>query len=107
MAGAYLGGSIEAARKGTSMAVSFFDRASTVAPPGYNRFLIPPAALAMHLSIVAIGVFIVLIIAVHLVFKVIKFTIGIFLLGLALFAVLFVFQRYLGIDLLTVIGNNL
>src|SRR5580698_5562260 len=51
MAGAYLGGSIEAALKGTSMAVSFFDRASTVAPPGYNRFLIPPAALAMHLSI--------------------------------------------------------
>jgi MFS family permease len=30
---------------------SFLDRAHTVAPPGYNRFLIPPAALAVHLSI--------------------------------------------------------
>jgi MFS family permease len=27
------------------------DRASTVAPLGYNRFLVPPAALAVHLSI--------------------------------------------------------
>ena len=33
------------------MAASFFDRESTVAPPGYNRFLVPPAALAVHLSI--------------------------------------------------------
>ena len=33
------------------MATSFFDRESTVAPPGYNRFLVPPAALAVHLSI--------------------------------------------------------
>ncbi|HTH96296.1 MAG TPA: OFA family MFS transporter [Stellaceae bacterium] len=31
--------------------MSFFDRAHTVAPPGYNRFLVPPAALAVHLSI--------------------------------------------------------
>jgi len=30
---------------------SFLDRESTVAPPGYNRYLIPPAALAVHLSI--------------------------------------------------------
>jgi len=30
---------------------SFLDRASTIAPPGYNRFLVPPAALAVHLSI--------------------------------------------------------
>jgi MFS family permease len=30
---------------------SFLDRAHTVAPPGYNRFLVPPAALAIHLSI--------------------------------------------------------
>jgi MFS family permease len=30
---------------------SFLDRAHTVAPPGYNRFLVPPAALAVHLSI--------------------------------------------------------
>jgi MFS family permease len=30
---------------------SFFDRESTIAPAGYNRFLVPPAALAVHLSI--------------------------------------------------------
>jgi MFS family permease len=33
------------------MTTSFFDRESSVAPPGYNRFLVPPAALAVHLSI--------------------------------------------------------
>jgi MFS family permease len=33
------------------MTSSFLDRQNTVAPPGYNRFLIPPAALAVHLSI--------------------------------------------------------
>jgi len=33
------------------MASSFLDRESTVAPAGYNRFLVPPAALAVHLSI--------------------------------------------------------
>jgi MFS family permease len=32
-------------------ALSFLDRARTVAPPSYNRWLIPPAALAVHLSI--------------------------------------------------------
>ncbi|HST80552.1 MAG TPA: OFA family MFS transporter [Kineosporiaceae bacterium] len=30
---------------------SILDRDRTVAPPGYNRWLIPPAALAVHLSI--------------------------------------------------------
>jgi MFS family permease len=30
---------------------SFLDRQRTVAPPGYNRFAVPPAALAVHLSI--------------------------------------------------------
>jgi MFS family permease len=30
---------------------SFLDRESTIAPAGYNRFLVPPAALAVHLSI--------------------------------------------------------
>jgi MFS family permease len=30
---------------------SFLSRQSTVAPEGYNRFLVPPAALAVHLSI--------------------------------------------------------
>ena len=31
--------------------MSFLDRARTVAPSGYNRWLIPPAALAVHLCI--------------------------------------------------------
>ena len=30
---------------------SFLDRKNTVAPPGYSRWLVPPAALAVHLSI--------------------------------------------------------
>jgi MFS family permease len=30
---------------------SFLDRSHTVAPANYNRFLVPPAALAVHLSI--------------------------------------------------------
>jgi MFS family permease len=29
----------------------YLSREATVAPPGYNRFLVPPAALAVHLSI--------------------------------------------------------
>jgi MFS family permease len=33
------------------MASSFLDRENTIAPSGYNRFLVPPAALAVHLSI--------------------------------------------------------
>jgi len=33
------------------MPESFLDRASTVAPPDYERFSVPPAALAVHLSI--------------------------------------------------------
>jgi hypothetical protein len=33
------------------MSSAFLDRESTVAPPGYNRFLFPPAALAVHLCI--------------------------------------------------------
>ncbi|MGH3729207.1 MAG: OFA family MFS transporter [Micromonosporaceae bacterium] len=32
-------------------ALSFLDRQHTVAPPGYSRWLIPPAALAIHLCI--------------------------------------------------------
>src|SRR6266404_9388829 len=31
--------------------MGFFDRQQTVAHPGYNRWLFPPAALAVHLSI--------------------------------------------------------
>lgn len=33
------------------MAGSFLSRDSTIAPPGYPRILVPPAALAVHLSI--------------------------------------------------------
>jgi MFS family permease len=32
-------------------APGFLERVRTIAPPGYNRFLVPPAALAVHLSI--------------------------------------------------------
>src|ERR1700755_2227180 len=31
--------------------MSILDRESTVAPPGFSRWLVPPAALAVHLSI--------------------------------------------------------
>lgn len=31
--------------------LSFLDRERSVAPPGFSRWLIPPAALAVHLSI--------------------------------------------------------
>ncbi len=37
--------------RGLPMPASFLDRQSTIAPAGYNRFLVPPAALAVHLSI--------------------------------------------------------
>src|SRR6202451_1127627 len=33
------------------MTASFLDRQNNIAPPGFNRFLVPPAALAVHLSI--------------------------------------------------------
>jgi MFS family permease len=33
------------------MTSSFLDRENTIAPPGFNRFMVPPAALAVHLSI--------------------------------------------------------
>ena len=33
------------------MALSFLDRERTVAKPGFNRWMVPPAALCMHLSI--------------------------------------------------------
>jgi MFS family permease len=32
-------------------ALSFLQKPASVAPPGYNRWLVPPAALAIHLSI--------------------------------------------------------
>ncbi|QHN02346.1 OFA family MFS transporter [Granulicella sp. WH15] len=33
------------------MALSFLDRSRSIAPEGYSRWLVPPAALAIHLSI--------------------------------------------------------
>lgn len=33
------------------MPMSFLDREHTIAPHSYNRWLIPPAALAVHLCI--------------------------------------------------------
>jgi len=33
------------------MALAFLDRDRSVAHPGYSRWLVPPAALAIHLSI--------------------------------------------------------
>src|SRR5947208_1617812 len=32
-------------------ALDFLDRERTIAAPGYNRWLVPPAALAIHLAI--------------------------------------------------------
>jgi hypothetical protein len=60
----------------------------------------------MHASLVVLGLFIVLVIVVHLVFRVIKFTLGFILLGLALVAVVYVFRHYLGIDLIGVIARH-
>src|SRR5215212_5950343 len=31
--------------------MNYFERGRTVAPPGYSRWLVPPAALAIHLCI--------------------------------------------------------
>src|SRR5882762_3299633 len=31
--------------------MSFLDRAATVAKPGFNRWLVPPAAIAVHMCI--------------------------------------------------------
>jgi len=35
----------------TSLTMSFLDRERTVAPPGFNRWLVLPAALAVHLAV--------------------------------------------------------
>ncbi len=42
---------IEHAPRHAGSDVGFFERARTVAKPGFNRWLVPPAALAIHLSI--------------------------------------------------------
>src|SRR5687767_8226393 len=36
---------------GPRVSAHFLDRARTVAEPGFNRWLVPPAALAIHLAI--------------------------------------------------------
>ena len=35
------------------MALAFLDRDRSIAPAGYSRWLVPPAALAIHLAIEA------------------------------------------------------
>jgi hypothetical protein len=60
----------------------------------------------MHGILVAAGVLLVAIIAVHIIFKAIKFTLGLFLLGAALITVVYVFQHYLGIDLIAAIFGS-
>lgn len=60
----------------------------------------------MHAYLVGLGVFIVVVIGVHLIFDVIKFTLSVFLLGVALIAILYVFQHYFGIDLIGVIERH-
>jgi hypothetical protein len=37
--------------KATPLKPSFLSRERTVAEPGFNRWLVPPAALAIHLCI--------------------------------------------------------
>jgi MFS family permease len=71
------------------MNLSFLDRARTVAAPGYNRWLIPPAALAVHLCIGQIYAFSVfkLPLVAHFHTKLtpisVIFSIGIVMLGLS------------------------
>src|SRR4051795_6008782 len=38
-------------RRPVTPALAFLDRERTIAGPGYNRWLVPPAALAIHLAI--------------------------------------------------------
>ena len=40
--------------------MNLLDRSRTIAPRGYNRWLVPPAALAVHLSIGQVYAFSVL-----------------------------------------------
>ena len=60
----------------------------------------------MHAYLVLIGVFLVLVVGVHLLFDVIKFTVSLFLLGVILVAILYIFQHYFGIDLIGVIERH-
>ncbi|HUY68012.1 MAG TPA: hypothetical protein VMV79_01775 [Alphaproteobacteria bacterium] len=60
----------------------------------------------MHAILVLTGILLILMLAVHIIFRAIKFTFTVFLLGLAVLAVIYVFQRYLGIDLMAVIAAH-
>jgi hypothetical protein len=60
----------------------------------------------MHLLLVGLGVVIVLVIVVHIIFKVIKFSFGVLFLGIALVLVIYVFRQYFGIDLLSVFTGH-
>jgi len=59
----------------------------------------------MHVLLLGAGLFLVFILVIHLVFKMIKFTIAVFLLGLAIVAVIYFFRQYFGIDLIGAIGR--
>lgn len=45
------GGEVRAASRPPTLVLNLLDRHRTIAPEGYNRWLVPPAALAIHLSI--------------------------------------------------------
>ncbi len=59
----------------------------------------------MHVLGLGIGMLLVLIIVIHIIFRVIKFTISVFFLGIVLILVVYGFQQYLGIDLLAGINR--
>jgi hypothetical protein len=61
----------------------------------------------MHAILIIGGLILVFMIVVHIVFRVIKFTIMTFLLGVALVAVLYFFKQYLGIDLIGELAAHL
>ena len=61
----------------------------------------------MNGLLVAVGVLIVLMLVIHIVFRIIKFTISVFLLGVALIATVYIFQQYFGIDLVAVISRHI
>ena len=54
----------------------------------------------MHAILVIVGLIFVFIIAIHLIFRVLKFTLASIFLILALVAVLYIFRQYFGIDLI-------
>ena len=60
----------------------------------------------MHGYLVVIGVVLVLVVGAHLLFDVIKFTVSVFLLGVVLIGILYIFQHYFGIDLIGVIERH-